>query len=103
MKLRDQVWLGHAGLALAIQALVAAGAILLWRASGSAILVAAYAGGMAGVWFYIGRERRQAEANAGSRAIAPWDWQHNRRALRDIGWPLIATTAAGGLAWWAWG
>lgn len=103
MRLRDQVWLGHAGLALAIQAVVAAGAILLWRAAESPLLLAGYAGAMAGVWFYVGRERKQAESAAGSRAIAPWDWRHNRRAARDIGWPAIATAAAAAVAWLAWG
>lgn len=99
MRLRDQVWLGHAGLALLIQAVVGLAGMALWRASGSSVLLCAYAGAMAGVWFYIGRERKQAESRAGSRAIAPWDWSCNRRALRDIGWPAVATGAAAALAW----
>ena len=48
------------------------------------------AGGLCAVWFYAGRERRQAEEKAGSNRIPPW--QILPRSWRDIGWPAAAVT-----------
>ena len=48
--------------------------------------------GLAALWFYAGRERRQAEEKAGSNRIPPW--QILPRSWRDIGWPAAAVTVA---------
>lgn len=54
-------------------------------------------GGLCGVWFYISRERRQAEEAAGSNRIPPW--QLLPRSWRDIGWPVAAVVLATVLTW----
>jgi hypothetical protein len=56
------------------------------------------------IGFYAGRERRQSEEWFGSNRIPPWRWRP--RALRDLGWPVMACCAmvvaillASGRAW----
>lgn len=86
----------HALVALAIQV---ASALLLWLAylvmPTPVFLLAA--GGLCGVWFYAGRERRQAEEAAGSNAIPIT--QILPRSYRDVGWPALAATLCWLLVW----
>jgi hypothetical protein len=105
----DRPALAHVGIALAFQAATAAPIVALERiarplldlpvALGSlALAIGATAGALVAVGFYLGRERRQAEEEAGSNRIPPWQW--GRRTLRDLGWPSLAVAATTALAWW---
>lgn len=58
-------------------------------------------GPIATAWFYIGRERRQSEEWAGSNRIPPWVWKP--RALRDAGWPALASLAVAAALFRIWG
>lgn len=80
--------LSHVLIALGIMAVHAIFAGLL---VGDGV-VGVWIGAAAGVWFYIGRERRQSEEHFGSNRIPPWRWKP--RALRDAGWPALACFVA---------
>lgn len=80
--------LGHALLALALQAIIAAPLAFIMRDGPMAFAIGAYFA----IGFYIGRERRQAEEEFGSNRIPPWVWLP--RSLRDAGWPALAVVVA---------
>lgn len=81
----------HALIALAIMAVSLVPLALLNTVLPPRVMVLV-AAAFCGVWFYISRERRQAEEAAGSNRIPPW--QILPRSWRDIGWPAGAVTLA---------
>lgn len=89
--------LSHAGIALALQAIVAVPLAFLLRLDVLAALLthgllAAVIGAVLAAGFYLGRERRQSEEWFLSNRIPPWRWRP--RALRDFAWPLLAVALA---------
>lgn len=89
--------LSHAGIALALQAVMGLPLAFALRVDQVAALLtggvlAAVVGGAFAAGFYAGRERRQSEEWAGSNRIPPWVWKP--RALRDFAWPALAVLVA---------
>lgn len=79
--------LSHALLALGMQWAIAVPILIV---SGNGLLATA-SGALFSAGFYVGRERRQSEEHYGSNRIPVWWWKP--RALRDLGWPLLAVSA----------
>lgn len=84
-QLINTFWFAHGVIALLTNIIITAPLFLL----GMSLPHAWGMGLMFTLGCYVGRERKVAEINAGSRSIMPWDWRHNPQVYQDVGVPAL--------------